>query len=114
MDKLDELLNHEIQGSKNIDMQVDTLNTTATTPKVLKPSSMENTQDSYSGTGEMIFASFNMLRQLSSSEDLMKGNLFEFTIHSKYKFFASSSRHEASIEPIKVALQKNDIEIFHC
>ena len=72
-EKLDEFLNIEIQGSKTTKIEMDILNTIAGMLKVLNPSSMEKTMDSYLGTRNMIFASFDVYDNCHQvSEDLMK------------------------------------------
>ena len=53
-------------------MEVDTVNTITTILKVLNPSSKGKTLDSYLGTGDMMFASFDIYDNCHQvSEDLM-------------------------------------------
>ena len=70
---MDELLNIEVQGSKNTDMEVDTLNPIAPTLKILKPSSTEKTLNSFLGSVDVMFASFDIYSNCHPvNNDLMK------------------------------------------
>ena len=72
VDEMDELLHIKKEGSESADMDVEGLNPMATPLTPLNLSSVEKFMDSFKGTGDMMFASFNIDNSHPVSEDLMK------------------------------------------